>query len=171
MLALAAAYEATGETRYRTACLAFAAEAARKFPPNPNAEWKMGILAEGMVAAHRATGDAGVRRWLDDYGRQLLTPPPAPRDPRLVVPAGYLFELTGDPRYAELARSTAAGLAPGNWGKTLASVGRMGFALLAPLARGGQPSTPDPAAPPPASAREPPRSSPPPAAPSPPADR
>jgi hypothetical protein len=171
MIALAAAYEATGEARYRTACLTFATEGARKFPPNPNAEWKMGILAEGMVAAHRATGDAAVRRWLDDYGRQLLLPSTTPRDPRLVAPAGYLFALTGDPRYAEVAGGTAAQLAPGNWGKPLASVGRLGFALLAPLARARPAATPAPGAPRPASAPEPPRSSRPHAAPSPPSDR
>jgi hypothetical protein len=171
MVALAAAYEATGEPRYRTACLSFAEQAARKFPPDPNAEWKMGILAEGMMAVHRATGDAGARHWLDDYGRQLLLPTATPRDPRLVVPAGYLFELTGDARYADLARTTAAQLAPGNWGKSLASVGRIGFALLGPLPRAPATATPVPDAPPPASPRESPRSSPPRAAPSPPSDR
>jgi len=171
MIALAAAYEASGEARYRTAALAYAAGAARKFPPNPNAEWKMGILAEGMAAVHRATGDAAVRAWLDEYGRQLLIPPPSPRDPRLIAPAGYLAELTGDPRFTELARTTARQLAPGNWGKPLASVGRVGFALLGPLARAKPAATPAPGAPPPASDHGPQSPSPPPAAPSPPADR
>jgi hypothetical protein len=171
MVALAAAFEATGDARYRTACLAFAEQAAKKFPPDPNAEWKMGVLAEGMMAAHRATGDAGVRRWLDEYGRLVLEPAPRARDPRLVIPAGYLFELSGDARFATLAQTTADALAPGSWGKTLASTGRIGFALLAPLARAPHDAIPAPAAPPPASAPGSPRSSPPRATPSPPAGR
>jgi hypothetical protein len=154
MVALAAAFEATADARYRAACLAFASKAAARFPPDANAEWKMGVLAEGMAAAHRATGDAGVRRWLDDYGRQLLAPPPRPRDPRLVSPAGYLAALAGEPRLAELAEQTARTLEVGNWGKPLAAMGRVGFALLAPLSRAAL--TPGRAAPPPGSAPAPP---------------
>jgi hypothetical protein len=131
----------------------------------------MGILAEGMAAVHRATGDAAVRAWLDDYGRQLLVPSPTPRDARLVAPAGYLAELTGDARFTELARATAADLSPGNWGKPLASMGRIGFTLLGPLARAGDAARPARAAPPPASDRAPRSPSPPPARPFPPADR
>jgi hypothetical protein len=171
MIALAAAFEATADPRYRAACLAFAVDAARRFPPDANGEWKMGILAEGMMAAHRATGEATIRRWLDDYGRQLLVPGPRPRDARLVIPAGYLYELTGDPRFADLASATAAQLTPGNWGKSLASVGRTGFALLAPLARRPRLLTPGRVAPRPPSPPERQRSSPPQAAPSRPSDR
>jgi hypothetical protein len=156
MVALAAAFEATGDARHRTALLAFARKAAARFPPDPNAEWKMGVLAEGMAAAHRATGDAETASWLLAYGRQLLEPPSRPRDPRLTSPAGYLYALTGDRRYAELAERTASTLEVGNWGKPLAAMGRVGFALLAPLSRPRDALTPGRAAPPPASAPAPP---------------
>lgn len=171
MQALSSAYDATREDRYRTAALALAHRAAPMFPPDPNAEWKMGILAEGMMAVHRTTGDSVARGWLEEYGRRLLVPSERPRDPRLVVPAGYLAVLAGDPRLAALARDTAAALAPGNWGKPLASVGRIGFALLGPLAQAPPALTRDLAAPPPASPPEPQRSSPPRATPVPPSDR
>jgi hypothetical protein len=171
MQALAAAYDATREERYRTAALALAHRAATTFPPDPNAEWKTGILAEGMMAVHRTMDDAVARGWLEEYGRRLLVPSDRPRDPRLVVPAGYLAALTGDPRLAVLARDTAASLAPGNWGKPLASVGRIGFALLGPLAQAPAALTRDLAAPPPASAPAPPPPSPPRAASGPPSDR
>jgi hypothetical protein len=171
MVALAAAFEATGEARYRDACLAFASRAGAAFPPDPNAEWKTGVLAEGMAAAHRATGDASVRAWLDEYGRRLLEPPPAPRDPRLVSPAGYLYGITGDERYATLARDTAAALELGTWGKVLASMGRVGFGLLAPLGREPVAVTRDRGGPPRVSAAAPRRPSPSPGAPSPPSDR
>lgn len=140
MIALAAAADASGEARLREAALRYARLGMDRFAPDPaSADWKLGIFASGLAAVHRLTADDGVRAWLLHYGERLLADEHArDLDPRYLAVAGYLAALTGDGRYADLARTVAAEMPIGNWGKTLAMHGRVGFELLGFLPAGGR---------------------------------
>ncbi|TMB51726.1 MAG: hypothetical protein E6J56_18430 [Deltaproteobacteria bacterium] len=152
MIALVAVYDATGERRYLEAARTYADAALRKYRPSPAAaDWKMGILADGLAAVHAATGDDDIRRWLVTYADTLLASPGRWPDARYALPLGYLAAATGVARYEAAALAVARGLKIGVRGKQLAIAGRTGFRLLAPLA-----ATRGLAAPPRASAFAPP---------------
>jgi rhamnogalacturonyl hydrolase YesR len=138
MVALAAVATSTSSPRHRTAALDFArAGMARFSPSSAGADWKIGVLAEGLMSVHALTGDTAVEAWLRRYGETLLgAPPEAERDPRPGVVLGYLAVLTGDERYRRAALAQAAATEIGTWGKPIAVRGRVGFRLLAPLAGG-----------------------------------
>jgi hypothetical protein len=146
MIALAAAYDATGDARYRDAAAAYAAAAVAIHEPTPAAgDWKMGILADGFAAVHGITGDARLREWLVRYADALVQSPDRFEDPRYALPLGYLARTTGNERYRAVGLATVERLQIGDWGKTLAISGRTGFRILGGLAPG---ATPDRAAPP-----------------------
>jgi hypothetical protein len=151
MIAIAAAYDATGDTRYRDAAAAYASAAVVVHEPTPAAgDWKMGILADGLTAVHAITADARLREWLVRYADALVAAPDRYADPRYALPLGYLARTTGRPRYREVGLTTVAHLAIGDWGKTLAISGRTAFRILGGLGPGAQPgagATPDRAAP------------------------
>jgi hypothetical protein len=135
MVALAAVATATSSERYRTAALDFARAGMARFPPSAEGiDWKIGVLAEGLLDVHALTGDAEVEAWLRQYGATLLAAPPnADRDPRPGIVLGYLAVLTGDDRYRRAALAQAAATELGTWGKPIAARGRVSFRLLAPL--------------------------------------
>ena len=136
MVALSAVATSTGESRYHAAALAFAREAMRRFEPTlEGVDWKIGILAEGLVTVHDLTGDAAVATWLRAYGAALLgAPPDEYRDPRFGLPLGYLAILTDDDPYRRAALALVESMTLGTWGKQLATRGRVGFRVLGPLA-------------------------------------
>jgi hypothetical protein len=147
MLALVAVYDATGERRYLDAAHAYAEAGVSRFRPTPAAgDWKMGILADGVATVYGAGGDARLRRWLVAYADALVAGAGRFTDPRYALPIGQLYALTGDARYERLALATVHGMKIGEWGKPLASTGRTGFRILAPIAErtGLRPSPPPP---------------------------
>jgi len=150
MIALAAVAEATGEPRYRDAAVRFATPALSAFPPTPAAaDWKIGILADGLIAVQSVTPDADRLAWLQAYVAALLEAPPERfADPRYALPVGVLASWTGDDRMRSRAMATASALQIGDWGKTLALWGRTGFRLLSPLAAPRTVLKPGPAGPP-----------------------
>jgi rhamnogalacturonyl hydrolase YesR len=95
----------------------------------------MGILADGVAVVHAATGDAKLRHWLVEYADALVAGGDRWQDARYALPVGYLAAVTGNARYERAARLAVRNLKVGDWGKTLAATGRVGFRLLAPLAR------------------------------------
>jgi hypothetical protein len=146
MIAIAAAYDATGDVRYRDAAAAYAAAAVAVHEPTPAAgDWKMGILADGLAAVHAVTGEARLREWLVRYADALTAAPDRFADPRYALPLGYLARLERRPRYREVGLATVAHMPIGDWGKTLAISGRTAFRILGAL---GPSPTPDRAAPP-----------------------
>jgi len=157
MIALAAAYDATGEARYREAALSYADAAIAVHQPTPaSGDWKMGILADGIAAAHAITREARLREWLVRYGDALVAEPARFEDPRYALPLGYLAQLTGQARYRDVGLATVDDMPIGDWGKTLAVSGRTAFRVLGGLGPGSAPAaTRGRAAPPPASAPAP----------------
>ena len=155
MIALAAAYDATGEARYRDAARSYAEAAVAAHEPTPAAgDWKMGILADGIAGVHAITHEERLRDWLVRYGDAYAAERARWEDPRYVLPLGYLATLTGSARYREGGLATVDEMPIGDWGKTLAISGRIAFRVLAgftpgPVATRGR------AAPPPASAPAP----------------
>jgi hypothetical protein len=153
MIALSALAEATGEARYRDAATGFADPALRAYEPTPAAaDWKIGILADGLAAVQAVTADRARLTWLRRYADTLVTAPPDRfPDVRYALPLGVLAQWTGDARYRDRALAVAASLKIGNWGKALALAGRTGFRLLGPLSAPQERRrdvTPGPAAPP-----------------------
>jgi hypothetical protein len=137
MIALGAVYDATGQRRYLDAARAYADGAMKTYRPTPAAgDWKMGILADGLAVVHAATGDESIQSWLVAYTDTLLAGGSRWADPRFALPVGYMAALTGDLRYERAALRTVHDMKIGDWGKTLASTGRVGFRVLGPLAAG-----------------------------------
>jgi hypothetical protein len=153
MIALAALADSTGETRYRDAASHFATAGLDAWEPSPAAaDWKIGILADGLAAVHAVDGEPRLLDWLTRYADALVTAPPDRfPDARYALPLGYLAARSGDRRYRERALAVAAALTIGDWGKALALGGRTGFRLLGPLATqqpaAARTTTPAPAAP------------------------
>jgi hypothetical protein len=134
MIAIAAAYDATGDARYRDAAAAYASAAVAVHEPTPAAgDWKMGILADGLAAVHAISGDARLREWLVRYADALTAAPDRFADPRYSLPLGYLARTEGRPRYREVGLETVDHMPIGDWGKTLAISGRTAFRILGAL--------------------------------------
>jgi hypothetical protein len=158
MVALMSVYDATGERKYLDAARSYATRAMETYKPSPDAaDWKIGILADGLAMVDAASHDPAIRRWLTSYADRLAADPGKWPDLRFTLPMGYLAVATNNANYERLALGTSRTLPIGPWGKPLAIGGRTGFRLLGPLAASA-PVTPDRAAPPPASppARRPP---------------
>jgi hypothetical protein len=141
MIALAAAYDATRDGRYRDAASGYADAAVAIHEPTPAfGDWKMGILADGLASVYTITDAARLRDWLVRYANAFAADPARFPDARYALPLGYLARLTGTARYRELGLETVAHLTIGDWGKTLAVSGRTGFRILGPLALGVTPA-------------------------------
>lgn len=157
MIALGALGEATGDQRYRDAASGFAGRAVTAWEPTPAAaDWKIGILADGLSYVHALTGEAPLRDWLVRYADALIAEAQRFEDARYALPLGYLAGVTGNAKYRTTALDVAKRIDVGDWGKQLALEGRTGFRLLGPLAA-QQDATPVRADPPRASAPAPKR--------------
>jgi hypothetical protein len=160
MIALAAAYDVTADTRYRDAALGYATAAIAVHEATPAAgDWKMGILADGIASVHAATGDDPLRGWLVRYADAFVATPERFDDPRYALPIGYVAAITGDARYRSTALGVVDRMPIGDWGKNLAMSGRTAFRILADLAGTRGSPTPDRAEPPRPSAGAPRRPS------------
>ncbi|MCW5891929.1 MAG: hypothetical protein KIT14_15505 [bacterium] len=138
MVALGALAAATNEARYRDAAAAFATQALGAFPPTPAAaDWKIGILADGLAYVEAVAPDAKRAEWLQRYADAYVAEPDRWTDARYALPLGWLGVQRDDARYRGAALAVADTLEVGDWGKTLALNGRTGFRLLGPLAAAG----------------------------------
>lgn len=145
MIALGALAAATNEARYRDAAVQFAAQAVGAFPPTPAAaDWKIGILADGLAYVEAVAPDAKRAEWLQRYADAYVAEPERWTDPRYALPLAWLGVRRKDARYEEAALAVAETLEVGDWGKTLALNGRTGFRLLGPLAAAGVKPRPAP---------------------------
>src|SRR5262249_23050930 len=161
MIALAALADSTGDARYRDAATRFAEPALRAFDPTPAAaDWKIGILADGLAAVQTVAPDAARMTWLTRYADALVTAPPDEfPDARYALPLGVLAHATGDSRYRGGARAgghpprarAAAGAPAGRGGgRAPPPAGRPGLRLPGPrpAPAAGPAAPPPPAAPP-----------------------
>lgn len=131
-LALAAAYEATNDVRYRQAALEYARLGMRQHPRDgAKKHWKMGVLAEALSYVHAVTGDASVRSWLTAYAAAVMKG--KPRDVRFFPAVAYAGRLSADAPMQAAARAAADGIAVGGWGKPLTVGARAGFRIYAIL--------------------------------------
>jgi rhamnogalacturonyl hydrolase YesR len=139
MLALIAVFDATGEQRYLKAARSYPERGTATFRPSPaQGDFKMGILADGVAAVHQVTDDEQLLRWLVDYAESLLADPQGFTDARYSLPLAYVAAVTGEERYARAARSAAARIKIGRWGKPFTAMARAGFRLLSPLGKASQ---------------------------------
>jgi len=143
-VALVAAYEATGHAPYREAALAYARGGMAAHPPEPIAQWKLGILADGLGYTHTLTGDPAIRAWLQRYAAAWRAQP-ALADPRLLPGVAYVARLTNDDALRRLVLERVQSLKLGNWAKPLTIGGRTAFRVYAllggPATSGLQPVT------------------------------
>ena len=134
MIALAAAFDATGDPRYAEGARRYADAGVVAYRPTPaSGDWKMGILADGVASVQATARDEGLQPWLLAYADALLADPKF-SDPRYSLPLGWLAARTGNRAYETRALAVAADIKIGDWGKPLAAEGRTGFRLLGPLA-------------------------------------
>jgi hypothetical protein len=127
-VALVAAWEHTGEERYREAALWYAQRGAAAHRADDLRQWKTGVLAEALAYTHEATGDATLRLWLEAYAGAVSAA--RPPDARFYPALAYIGGVAGRDEWSATARAAADRLQLGRWGKPLTIGGRLGFSSL-----------------------------------------
>jgi hypothetical protein len=135
-IALVAAYEATGDERYKAAAIDYAQRGMRAHPPDRVGRdraggWKMGILAEAIAYTHSISGDAAMREWLTRYAAAVQAR--GVTDPRYFPALAYVGRIAAQPQATRAARDAVARLKFGSWAKPFTIAGRLGFAVLSQL--------------------------------------
>jgi len=135
-VALVAAYEASGDPRYKAAAIDYARRGMRAHPADRltaaktgAADWKMGILAEGIAYTDSISGDPEMRAWLLRYAGAVRARGDA-IDPRYLPAVAYVGRLVHQPESTRAATAAAGRLKFGNWAKPFTIAGRLGFSLL-----------------------------------------
>lgn len=128
-IALVAAWEYSGDERYREAATWFAHRGMFAHPADATGDWKRGILAEGLAYTHSVTTDATVLAWLETYAKGIAAAPPD--DARYYPALAYVGRVKGEATWVEMAEAKVATLQFGRWGKPMTIAGRTGFATLA----------------------------------------
>jgi hypothetical protein len=131
-IALAAAYEATHDEKYRAAAKAYAKRGMEAHAPAGTNRWKLGVLADSLAYTHAMTGDADIEKWLKTFV-DAVSSRKTPLDGRLYPAVAYQAVLTGDAKLAEIARNRAGRLKLGNWGKPFTINGRIGYRIYSIL--------------------------------------
>jgi len=129
LIALVATYEATGDSVYKDALLAYARGGMAAFPPDKLVGWKMGILADGLAYTDSVTNESAVRDWLTRYAAAVRARG-ADVDPRFLPAVAYVARLNANDAGREVATEAVAKLKFGNWGKPFTIAGRTGFRML-----------------------------------------
>src|SRR6185295_14552099 len=101
-IALAAAYEATQEEKYREAAKAYAKRGMAAHAPTGTQKWKLGVLADALAYTHAMTDDADIRKWLETFVAAVSSRK-TPLDGRLYPAVAYMAALKGDSKLAEIA--------------------------------------------------------------------
>jgi hypothetical protein len=140
-IALVAAFEATGDAKYRSAAQDYARKGMAAHASGKTKDWKLGILAEGLAYTHSLTHDDAIGHWLSRYAAANSRGTNV--DSRFLPAVAYVARIQNRSDYARAASSRLARLKFGNWGKPFTIAGRIGFALLA----SARPAAPAPAAP------------------------
>jgi hypothetical protein len=135
-IALVAAYEATGDERYKAAAIDYARRGMRAHPADRLGQeraggWKMGILAEAIAYTHSVSGDAAMRDWLIRYAAAAQAR--GVTDPRYLPAVAYVGRITSQSEGTRAARAAVARLKFGSWAKPFTIAGRLGFSLLSQL--------------------------------------
>ncbi|MFI5396860.1 MAG: beta-L-arabinofuranosidase domain-containing protein [Candidatus Binatia bacterium] len=127
-IALVAAYEATGDAKYRDAARAYAQKGMAAHAPDKIKDWKVGILAEGLAYTHSVTQDPAIWQWLARYAAAVGVHQ-ASADPRFLPALAYVGRVESRMEYTRGATAGLSRLKFGNWGKPFTIAGRLGFAL------------------------------------------
>jgi len=134
-IALASAYQATGEQRYLQAARRYASGGMKDFAPGTaNADWKIGVLADGLSYLHAVTGDTTIATWILDYAAQIAAAQERLPDIRYYPAVAYAYHVSGQEPYRAAATAALSRLRIGNWGKPLAANGRAAFRIAYLLA-------------------------------------
>lgn len=128
-IALVAAYEATGDTAYKTAAVVYARGGMAAFPPDKIGEWKMGILADGLSYTHSAMQDPAMRDWLVRYAAAVAARG-AGVDPRFLPALAYVGRVSANDAQSRAATAAITHIKFGNWGKPFTIAGRTGLRIL-----------------------------------------
>jgi hypothetical protein len=128
-VALVAAYDATGDAEYRNAAQVYARGGMNAFPPDTEAGWKMGLLADGLSYTHAVTDDPVIRDWLIRYAAAVRARAGAV-DPRFLPALAYAARVSADSEHLEAVIAAVKNLKFGNWGKPFTIAGRTGFRVL-----------------------------------------
>lgn len=133
-LALAAAYEATGEARYKQAALDYArAGVAAHGVEKVGRDWKIAILADAVSYVHALTGDEALLAWLRRYAAAVVARPAKTKDVRYYPGVAYVARVGGDAGLRATARDAAARIRFGAWGKPFTIGSRIGFRIVSQL--------------------------------------
>lgn len=133
LVALVAAYEATGDARYKRAVRHYARHAILAFPPTSGRDPGVGTLADGVAYAHELLGNSSLERWLRAHAVAVMSAPPGVADPRYFPVVAYVARLDENEAYREAAADAVQRHAFGTWGKPFTLAGRGGFRILSLL--------------------------------------
>jgi hypothetical protein len=127
-VALVAAWENTGDERYREAALWFGQRGSQAHRADDVSQWKTGVLAEALAYTHAATGDPALRSWLETYATAVLAA--RPPDPRYYPALAYIGSVANREEWRAAAREAVDRLRLGRWGKPMTIGGRLGLSSL-----------------------------------------
>lgn len=127
-VALVAAWENTGDQRYREAALWYGQRGSMAHRADDVRQWKTGILAEALAYTHAATGDPALRAWLETYAAAVVAA--RPPDPRYYPALAYIGGVANREEWRAAAREAVDRLRLGRWGKPMTIGGRLGLSSL-----------------------------------------
>ena len=129
-IALAVAYEATGEQKYRDAALQYARAGTRAHPvpEHIDRDWKLGILADGVSYVQAINPDPALSAWLKLYAATALKSQAA--DSRFYPAVAYVGRVNKDEKLLQAARIAANRIRFGSWAKPFTIATRTGFRIL-----------------------------------------
>src|SRR5262249_23441312 len=128
-IALVAAYDVTGDERYKAAALEFARNGMSLHKPDTTGDFKLGVLADALAYTHAVTRDAAVARSRARYATALSARGPAV-DARMMPAVAYIGRVNSADAQRRAAAASVARLKFGNWGKPFTIAARVGFRIL-----------------------------------------
>jgi len=128
-IALLAAYEGSGDVRYKKAARLYAQGSMKAYPPDRGTDLGIGMLGDALAYVDRHMPNATVRAWLVAHAAAVMSARGG-ADPRFFPAVAYVGRATQNEDYQRAAVAALERQQFSNWGKPFTLAGRTGFRIL-----------------------------------------
>lgn len=128
-IALVAAYEVTGDVRYKKAARTYARRSMAAHPPDRGSDLGVGTLADALAYVHAYMPNRRVHGWLVANAAAVMGAPLG-ADPRYFPAVAYVGHLSDNETYQRAAAKSLELQQFSYWGKSFTLAGRTGFRIL-----------------------------------------